>query len=261
MSVSQTKWAHAANTPEALSSALSSPTTTAIESDIIFSVTKNQSVMGHPPLTDSQFTLTQYLSTLATNSRVNTITKLDFKSAMAFEAAIPALKESFCGGCSGGWPKDIVTKKHEVWLNADIVKGPGGSEPLFDATTFVKTALEVGNELADGFQLVLSVGWTTGGDERGKYSIEMVDELLCVLEAAKVHELGITVTFPIRAPSFLTSWNVLRKLLDINTTNTITLWWSAYEIEIAELEAIRDTAEAPFPNRTYYDVLGWEKLK
>ena len=44
----------------------------------------------------------------------------------------------------------------ELWLNADILQGPGGAPPLFDPETFISTCTAAQPEAK------LSLGWTTG---------------------------------------------------------------------------------------------------
>ncbi|KAJ3066422.1 hypothetical protein HDU98_010298 [Podochytrium sp. JEL0797] len=154
-------------------------------------------------------------------------------------------------------PRDVDSKVHRLLLNADILQGPGGPPANFNAHDFLSTALDFTRKgVADGVEVVLSVGWTTGGDPLGEYTHEMVQEMVDALDKAGVHTAGVRVTFPIRAPSFVGSWRSLRRLLEREgARNEFTLWWSQFAMERDEVREIKSILETqPFANRTYYDI-------
>ncbi|KAJ3026174.1 UNVERIFIED_CONTAM: hypothetical protein HDU68_006091 [Siphonaria sp. JEL0065] len=245
-------WAHAVNSHNLLTSAIADSTITAIEADIIFSATKQQAVMGHPPSVDGSLTLFEFLETIATARNKKSITKLDFKSMKAFKAGLSAVKHWFCKeNGSGNWHLQPNEDRHQLFLNADILRGPGGHEPLF--ASFLETALSIAS--ISSVDIVLSVGWTTGENERGVYTENMISEMLQLLDGSGVWECkNVAVTFPIRAPSFLGSWEVLQKLFGRERTS-LTLWWSTYEMDSAERKEIQSILETiPNSNRTYYDI-------
>lgn len=262
----QHSWHHAVNSQEKLDTALASSVNEvtaqiqSIEADIIFSDAKQQSVMGHPPDTDGDLSLRSFLKQLQDVgdqyiSRVctNRIVKLDFKSNTAFQSSIPCIKS---------YLQHLPSEYHHlVWINADILPGPGEDlndtelqskmKPKFNAIEFLDT---VTKQLPG---TTLSIGWTTSlSDKRAVYTKEMVDDMMQVLQPYE----KLNVTFPIRATSFRNSWDVLEKLY--KNRWTVTLWWSLDKLEDEEIDWIYATLERGnklFRNRTYYDLVGFNE--
>jgi hypothetical protein len=145
-----------------------------------------------------------------------------------------------------------------VWINADILPGPGEElndshaqskmTPKFNASKFLETVTQ---QLAG---TTLSIGWTTSlANKRAPYTKSMVDEML---EFLKPYQ-DMHVTFPIRATSFRNSWEVLQPLY--RNSWTVTIWWSLDKLEEEELEWIYATLEEGeelLKDRTYYDIVG-----
>eukprot|EP00978_Attheya_sp_CCMP212_P000810 scaffold1708_cov61-Attheya_sp.AAC.1 len=266
------RWAHAVNSEAALEAALAnncSSMVNAIEADIIFSDKQQVPVMGHPPQQDSTLTLEQFLHTLAQarfqggNDHKATLVKLDFKSQVAFEASL-ALVQSYV--------RETQFPQGLFW-NADFLLGPMQDivdrqryGPQFSGSAFLAMAQQT---VPDA---VLSIGWTTTPHEQDQelaYTEKMVTEMLNMLQ---VHdsEKGtnnnantMTVTFPIRATSFRSSWHVLERLYAANPKYGITLWWSKSMMSMEELKWIYATLEgesSPYQGRTYYDILGFEQV-
>ena len=232
----------------------------AIEADIIYSDAKSQAVMGHPPSVDGNLTLTSFLHQLQhvkfqhhhdiTNQHECPVLKLDFKSIDALQCSLIDVQNYL-----SNLPSYL---HHRVWINADILSGPGENaddalaqkklQPKFDASEFLKlvTAQLQGT--------VLSIGWTTSlTDIHAVYTNEMVNEMV---EYAKPYP---NVTFPIRASCFRHSWVALKQLYQTNTSWTVTLWWSTYELSKEEFDWIYNTLEdSDLRNRTYYDLTGFQ---
>lgn len=256
-------WHHAVNSQSKLEHALSSvnePTIKiqSIEADIIFSHSKQQSVMGHPPDTDGDLTLTSFLEQLqssqfqySSGKCTQRIVKLDFKCNTSFQSSIP---------CIQSYLQHLPTRfHHSVWINADILPGPGEDlddaefqlklKPKFNAHEFLET---VTNHLTG---TTLSIGWTTSlTDKRAVYTNEMVNGMIQVLKPYS----KLQVTFPVRATSFRNSWNALKLLYENDWT--VTLWWSLDKLESEEMDWIYTTLEEGdelLKNRTYYDLIGF----
>jgi len=271
------RWAHAVNSKAALEATLannnSSMINNAIEADIIFSDQQQVPVMGHPPQRDSTLTLEQFLHTLAQarfqggNNDHNkaTLVKLDFKSQVALEASL-ALVQAYV--TETRFPQGLF------W-NADLLLGPMQDiedrqryGPQFNGSTFLALAQQT---VPDA---VLSIGWTTTPHEQDQdlaYTENMVTEMLDLLQVHNDSKKGTnnannsstTVTFPIRATSFRSSWHALQRLYAANPNYGITLWWSKSIMPMEELKWIYTTLEgesSPYQGRTYYDILGFEQV-
>ena len=244
--------AHAVNSQDALEAALANSSINAIEADIIFSNEQQLPVMGHPPQVDSSLTLAQFLHILVEarfQGNYKTLVKLDYKSQQAFGASLVEVQT-------------YVTQTkfpQGLFLNADLLLGPMQTldreqyAPAFIGSTFLELALKTVPEA------VWSIGWTTtphAPDQALAYTEEMVTEMLALLDATQGNT---TVTFPIRATSFRSSWSALERLYRANPKYGITLWWSKSQLPREELKWIYSTLEdGPYSGRTYYDILGFE---
>jgi len=81
--------------------------------------------------------------------------------------------------------------KYPVWLNADILKGPGAAkEPSVDATAFLSQAKAFG-------AWTLSVGWTTTDNGTDPYTQDDVVKMNSTLIANSIQQQP--VTFAVRA--------------------------------------------------------------
>jgi hypothetical protein len=131
-----------------------------------------------------------------------------------------------------------------VFLNADILEGPGGRPPPFDPAGFLaRCGLAIPSA-------ILSPGWTTGRAAGAGYTTIMVDRMKAVCEA-----LEGPVTFPVRASYLRDSWPALRSLLD-RPARTFTVW-NGEEVD-AELRAwLRAETD---PERTFYDLIDGDGL-
>ncbi|KAL9189601.1 hypothetical protein ACHAXT_009276 [Thalassiosira profunda] len=231
----------------------------ALEADIIYSEAKQQAVMGHPPSIDGDLTLASFLQQIhqaglqqgcdSDKQGACPVLKLDFKS-------MPALRSSLADVTRylNNLPKHLHRR---VWINADILPGPG--EDLDDVVAQRK--VQSNFDAAEFLQLVtgqlpgtvLSIGWNTSlTKERAVYTNNMVDEM--VRHATPNSD----VTFPVRASCFRASWPSLRKLYDANCSWTVTIWWSRGELPKEEFDWMYETLELDekYRNRTFYDVLG-----
>ena len=258
-------WHHAVNSQDKLNKALASIKQStskrqSIEADIIFSEIKKKAVMGHPPDNDGNLTINSFLDQMvqaqmqySSNKCTNRIVKLDFKCMKAFESSIPHIQS---------YLRNIPRQFHHlIWINADILPGPGEDlddvglqlkmKPKFQASQF----LEMVTQQLSG--TTLSIGWTTSLiDRRAIYTQKMVDDMLATLQPYQ----KLNVTFPIRATSFRNSWEVMQMLYKNNWT--VTLWWSLDVLDKKEIEWIYNTleeGEEVFKNRTYYDLLDFDK--
>uniref|UniRef100_A0A0A9XAN4 Menorin-like domain-containing protein n=1 Tax=Lygus hesperus TaxID=30085 RepID=A0A0A9XAN4_LYGHE len=125
-------FAHGTNSKQKLRDAIGNTTIEMIEADIVMGTitgankTKRIPIMAHPPATTSDLSLEQFLKTVLEAPKG---IKLDFKSSEAFEASMDILTNFF---------NDMIDETFPVWLNADILPGPGARDnPGVNATLFL----------------------------------------------------------------------------------------------------------------------------
>jgi hypothetical protein len=161
--------------------------------------------------------------------------KLDFKQIEALEASIPMLQQAFeTGGIES------------VWINADILAGPGQSGGLL-------TPVHAGRYLdavAQVPQAVLSIGWTTGLNLMGAtYTEEHIRTMTDIANSL----VGRDVTFAVNVQMALGSLNELKNLLDEFPENSITVWSSALSSGVSQ-EVVNELKRELPPERTFWDV-------
>ncbi|KAJ3604408.1 hypothetical protein NHX12_029149 [Muraenolepis orangiensis] len=212
-------WAHGANSRERLTAALTGPCHM-IEADVLMRGSEpKEPIMAHPPMTDSDIRLQEWLEEVRTADRNKGI-KLDFKS-------VP------------------------VWLNADILPGPGGKAAPLDARAFLEAAG------CGASPVVLSLGWTSGWSaetDNPGYSWDMVREMeeLCRVQ---VHP----ITFPVRAALLSRSFPQIQWLLQQSDRYTLTVWTGPEDVfTVQDLLAYRRHFEKSL---IYYDLPDSQRLQ
>uniref|UniRef100_A0A8C8IJZ1 Menorin-like domain-containing protein n=1 Tax=Oncorhynchus tshawytscha TaxID=74940 RepID=A0A8C8IJZ1_ONCTS len=196
------EWAHAANSKNKITEALQS-SAHMIEADILLrSNDPKEPIMAHPPETDSDVTLRDWLKEVKASDKG---IKLDFKSLTAVAPSMVLLDEV------------RAELRGPVWINADILPGPGGKATPLDPKVFLEAAVTPGSH-GD----VLSLGWTTGwtaDTHNPGYSWEMVREM-----EAMCRTLRHPVTFPVRAALLAHSFSQLHWLLQQSDRYSLTVW-------------------------------------
>ena len=113
------------------------------------------------------------------------VVKLDFKDTQVIEASLKIATEIF----------KMAKYNFELWLNADILKGPNGANTSpIDPDVFLDTCLKYFPSA------VLSLGYTTVYNTNNlqmKYSQEQMEEMYRLLDKKKC--LAKPLTFPVRA--------------------------------------------------------------
>ncbi|NXI12699.1 F151B protein, partial [Irena cyanogastra] len=189
-------------------------------------------ILAHPPDTDSDITLQQWLAQVcSTNKGI----KLDFKSLAAVGPSLELLGQV-------GQPLD-----RPVWLNGDILPGPGGSCAPLDARAFL------GAVTSSCPTATLSLGWTTGC-HHGQvpclfpgYQWPMVQEMWRLCRA-----LSQPVTFAVRAALVPGSVPQLQWLLQQCPRYSLTVWTGKEDIySVEDLLLIRENFDK---SRVYYDI-------
>lgn len=224
------EWYHAANSKSKLMEALQG-SAQMIEADVLLrGADPEEPIMAHPPDKDSDITLKDWLKEVVKSDKG---IKLDFKSLAAVSQSMTLLEEV----------RDQL--KGPVWINADILAGPGGKATPVDPHVFLQ---EVAQRSEND---VLSLGWTTGWtadvDNPG-YSWEMVHQMeeLCRF-------LKQPVTFPVRAALLPASFPQFQWLLEQSNRYSLTVWTGKDDaLNVNDLMPYRKI----FSNtRIYYDLL------
>ncbi|XP_075049258.1 protein FAM151B [Mixophyes fleayi] len=222
-------WDHAVNSQEKLHQALHSDVHM-IEADVLLRGSADKEpIMAHPPATDSDLNLKDWLAAVSASKKG---IKLDFKS---LEALLPSLKIL-----------DMIKHKIQqpVWINADILPGPGGNAKAVDSRDFLQTVTSYFPDVT------LSLGWTTGWrpeENNEGYSWEMVREMEEICKT-----LSQPVTFPVRAALVRQSWPPLQWLLQTSDRYSLTVWAGKDDLyPVDDLLYIREHSEK---HRVFYDV-------
>eukprot|EP00049_Salpingoeca_infusionum_P003896 m.72150 g.72150 ORF g.72150 m.72150 type:complete len:318 (+) comp12326_c0_seq1:206-1159(+) len=282
-------WAHAVNSRAALNEAVSIGTPY-FEADVMIGThtnvherqhTTNSLIMAHPPSTSSDLSLSQltneFLHFVASTPRISGrfILKLDFKDPIAVEPGLQCVHDcivqsalsttntsstaeaSEAASATAAATQRVhtlssySTPKIEIWLNADVLQGPGGAPPRFDPELFIQQCNDFQSQCADSMltnhiHVALSIGWTTSKLTRTLgYTTQMANEMTQLL----VRHPFQHVTFPLSAfHSYFSPPEVISLLLK-PPSRTITFWGeTAPKIErwITELNKT-------YPNQIFID--------
>ncbi|KAM4797755.1 protein FAM151B-like [Urocitellus parryii] len=225
-------WYHAANHKAQMNEALKS-NAHMIEANVILPSNGSehaQPVMAHPPETNSDNTLQEWLTEVVKN---NKSIKLDFKSLAAVKPSMILLEN---------------VKRHlkcPVWINADILPGPNGSNKVVNAKPFIDTVTSFFPDVT--FSLCWTTGWHPEKVNEG-YSWTMVKEMEYIC-----NELNQPVTFPVRAALVRQSCSQLLWLLKKSNRYSLTIWAGKNDnYSIEDLLYIRDHFNK---SQVFYDIL------
>ncbi|NXE83274.1 F151B protein, partial [Cochlearius cochlearius] len=174
-------------------------------------------IMAHPPETDSDNTLQEWLKEIIhTNKGI----KLDFKSLEAVRPSLELLQHV---------KQDL---RRPVWINADILPGPNGSNAVVDAK---------GDCISEEFFLI-KWSFTVG------YDWAMVKEMARICST-----LPQPVTFPVRAALVRQSISELCWLIQQSDRYSLTVWTGKEDVySVEDLLYIRENFDK---SRVYYDIL------
>ncbi|XP_018304687.1 protein FAM151B isoform X2 [Mycetomoellerius zeteki] len=206
-------WAHGVNSLMELDKALASVDVMMLEGDIVMgrhtvsnTTTDNIPIMAHPPATESDLSLEEFLNIILNNGTKGI--KLDFKSNEAFNNSKPILRK---------FQPSVMCP---IFLNADILRGPiNATAPVINAT-FVNEASKV---MPDS---ILSIGWTTRyGKEHniteGRYNMKQLKKMI---EIVTENHIKLPITYPVRAGLATNDIDGMKALLKNTTDATLTIW-------------------------------------
>ncbi|XP_029960749.1 protein FAM151B [Salarias fasciatus] len=222
-------WSHAVNSRSRLQEALSGPSHM-LEADVILrGRDPREPVMAHPPDTDSDVTLREFLQAVKPHGKG---VKLDFKSLEPVSPSMALLDEL------------LDEASAPLWVNADVLPGPAGQATPLDAQAFLRAVSSLPPHA------VLSLGWTTGwtaGAENPGYSWDMVH----VMEQT-CRDLRHPVTFPVRAALLASSFPQLCWLLQQSDRFSLTVWTGSQDqVSVQDLLPYRKQFHA---SRVFYDL-------
>ncbi|XP_067678929.1 uncharacterized protein [Haliotis asinina] len=217
---SKIKWARAVNTKAKLDAAVKG-SVHMVEGDVILrgQGTKVQSlipVMGKPPQTDSDVTLTEWLDALKYGNKG---IKLDFTSIDSVEISLEKLKQM----------NEKKTIEFPVWLHADVLQGPHGGKAAVVATRFFKTVKRVFPKCT------LSLGWTSGTHtdlSQSGYTWEMVMTMRDLVKSWDVDDQPIV--FQARLSLIRNSVPQLKWLIDVVPHSALMIWHSPEDVKVSE---------------------------
>uniref|UniRef100_A0A4W4GI86 Menorin-like domain-containing protein n=1 Tax=Electrophorus electricus TaxID=8005 RepID=A0A4W4GI86_ELEEL len=223
-------WYHAANSRDKINEAIKGPAQM-IEADVLLrGRDPEEPIMAHPPHTDSDIMLKEWLRVVEDSHKG---IKLDFKSLAAVAPSMVLLEEA------------RAQLKGPVWINADVLPGPGGRATPLDAQTFLQAVAQVAQED------VLSLGWTTGWSQdtdNPGYNWEMVQQMETVCRP-----LERPVTFPVRAALLPQSFPQFQWLLQQSDRYTLTIWTG--QDDVLNVEDLLPYRQHFHKSRIYYDLL------
>jgi len=197
-------WSHATNSQDLLDTALAD-TTMMIEADVSEGEGRIP-IMAHPPANTSDLSLEKFLTDIlsATNDTdTKKGIKLDFKDITIVETSLIMIEK--------------MTITIPLWLNADVLRGPGDSSSPVDPDQFL-TLYQKHLPLA-----TLSLGWTTTAAP-GQYSSGEFKDLEDLL--AK-HNHTTPITLPLRASLAAQSRPDIVNYLARSAGTSLTIWSGA----------------------------------
>jgi len=163
---SSQRWWHSCCSVKDLELALEDESVSAIESDVVFSGSRGEAVMAHPPVTESDLTFEAFMGMGVEALAVRHL-KLDFKEERVLDECLKRVAK---------YVEKMKERRQGLWLNADILAGPGCASSKFDADVFIRKCLEA---VPEG---VLSLGWRVDLGVGGPYSAAQVDDMLDLLK-------------------------------------------------------------------------------
>lgn len=168
---SRQRWAHSVCSRAELEAALKDDAITAIETDLIWSATQSAVVHAHPPATESDLPFDAFMDAVTQAPQRKHI-KLDFKAPDVVQPVVWGLEKYYA--------KALRERGQHVWLNADVLTGPGSDACAFDADQFVQACVRF-----RAFSS-LSLGWTVDVGLGHTYWVDHVAALRALLQRHKL---------------------------------------------------------------------------
>jgi len=239
----EVSWAHRVNKRKELEDAIQNPSTMMIEGDIYCIQDSCDLIMTHPelgrgdilhdtwPTRQSRLTISdtlyldEWLECIVDSKKG---AKLDFKNK---EAVLPTLK--YIKGLNDLQNTPLI-------FNADVLRGPGGRRPEFDAEEFADA---VNTFFPDS---IVSLGFTTSYRKGAVYDHSLIKQMLSL-----THKFDGQVTFAVRACYVEDSIKALLTLLE-NNDHMICI----FNNEVLSQESLARIEQLLSAKRTFIDF--WE---
>ena len=239
-------WAHRTNTRKDLDNATISPFVMMIEGDIYFLPDTAELIMAHYNWDTEDMSLDFWLtlqSKLPTNKKLyfnewyesiiktNKGAKLDFKTP---DAILHCLKHI----------KSFGNTNTPIIFHADVLEGPGGKQPIFNASEFVAF---FNKHFPNA---ILSLGCLTSFKQGAQYEHSLINRLL-----SHARQYEGCVTFPIRACFVKNSKETLPKLL---TNNDYSI--CIFNLEVLSNEDLANIKKILDVSRTFFDIWNYPDM-
>ena len=146
--------------------------------------------------------------------------------------------------------------KAPLWINADIIEGPGGKT---GAEVNAKQFFEAIHKTKELTNKTLSIGWTTDLPDKDKVSYNQthVDNMVKAIDDSKV-PVGYPITFPVRAAIAAESKESLKKLVETVGKDgrqvTLTIWSGEQETDKVDHNKLQDVINTLTVQKVYVDV-------
>ena len=115
----------------AVLAALGDGSISAIETDLVWSESQSAVVHAHPPATASDLPFDAFLDAVCGEDARPAHVKLDFKMPNIVAPCVASIDKYYADA--------LLEKQMALWLNADVLPGPGAPRCAFDADAFCRT--------------------------------------------------------------------------------------------------------------------------
>jgi len=252
-------WAHSTTDKLSLSKALENPLITAIESDIVLGTCNDdeeevligeriQPIMAHPPSKTSDLSFKKFLEMSTYDSKISSKEmkkhlKLDFKEIDAVEPVLQNVKDM------------DVCQSHgkTIFLNADILPGPGSKTPAIDADVFIETCI---NTLGNSHEYcAYSIGWKVDCRSFSGYSATEVEAMKSIILRHNLLQ-SRGVILPVCARLLAKNCSVFDSILQDLPAIQLLVWTGSGEPPIS-MKAI-NSIKSYFNSTVYADRVGFD---
>ena len=251
-------WAHSVCSEAELRSAIEDNSITAIESDIMFGTitstddtsTKLQPVMAHPPDKTSDLSFQTFIERLIDDTKLKKHVKLDIKEIECLEPMMDTLRDVF---------KSVKDNQRAVFLNADILPGPGKREdPLIKGDDFIETCMKL---IEDGSGsnasfCAFSLGWRTDPRSEFGYTTDDVKAMEELIVRYSLPDRCMGVVLAVNARVLVKSLNAFDDLLEKIPSCQLLVWTGTGEpaLSLQKLQKIKEHFEwTNLADRVGYD--------
>ena len=227
-------WAHCTVTHDKLVKALTDPTITSVEADILMSVVPSPlspgtPIMAHPPSRESDLPFSDFLSRCFDPAYVPKHIKLDFKEIEAVEPCLSILNAKL-----KSLPHYRGLSSRAVFVNADVLPGPGrrGTPATVDADRFVQACLAY--DPVPFFSLSWTAHVARVYNSDGYYTPSDIDAMIALCEKYDLQRKAPGIVFAVSARIVARHPHTLADLLRRMPNTQLLLWTGTGEPALME---------------------------